>query len=220
VTCGDEQNTGDNRDSSNKHHFTDPSNCQLRPWCGANLGSRRSKLNHLFVLSVKYPSSHPIAETCDVNGVLCRVRSVPSVMGTRRMQTSAIQYRSITGECRRDGRGNLLLWQLLKVQAVVDAHMSEYISSRQLADCVRLSRYHFARAFRRSTGMSPQGYVIRCRIERAQYLMLWTDTTLCRIAFECGFSDQSHFSRAFVKALGETPRAWRRARPDHATFLA
>ena len=50
------------------------------------------------------------------------------------------------------------------------------------------------------------------RIERAQHLMLWTDMTLSRISFECGFSDQSHFSRAFVKAVGETPRAWRRTR--------
>jgi AraC family transcriptional regulator len=120
------------------------------------------------------------------------------------MHTSDIQ--------RRKGQGDLLPWQLLRVQATVGAHLSDYISNRQLADCVRLSKHHFARAFRRSTGMSPQGYVARRRIERAQYLMVWTDATLCRIAFECGFSDQSHFSRAFVKALGETPRAWRRAR--------
>lgn len=128
------------------------------------------------------------------------------------MQTSEIQQRSIAEECRSSGHGDLLLWQLLRVQAMVDAHLSDYISNRQLADCVRLSKYHFARAFRRSTGMSPQGYVARRRIERAQHLMLRTDTTLSRIAFECGFSDQSHFSRAFVKALGETPRAWRRTR--------
>jgi AraC family transcriptional regulator len=126
------------------------------------------------------------------------------------MQTSDIQQRSIAGECRSNGHGDLLLWKLLRVQAMVDAHLSDYISNRQLADCARLSQYHFARAFRRSTGMSPQGYVARRRIERAQYLMLWTDMTLSRIAFECGFSDQSHFSRAFVKAVGEAPRAWRR----------
>jgi AraC family transcriptional regulator len=126
------------------------------------------------------------------------------------MQTSAIQQHSIAGECRRRGHGDLLLWQLLRVQAMVDAHLSDYIGNRQLADCARLSQYHFARAFRRSTGMSPQRYVARRRIERAQYLMLWTDTSLSQIAFECGFSDQSHFNRAFVKAVGETPRAWRR----------
>lgn len=120
------------------------------------------------------------------------------------MQSSDIQQR----KCH----GDLQPWQLLRVQATVGAHLSDYISNRQLADCVRLSQYHFARAFRRSTGMSPQGYVARRRIERAQYLMLWTDATLSSIAFECGFSDQSHFGRAFVKAVGETPRTWRRTR--------
>jgi AraC family transcriptional regulator len=128
------------------------------------------------------------------------------------MQASAIQHGSIGGEYRRTGRGDLLLWQLRRVQAMVDARLSEYISSRQLADCARLSQFHFARVFRRSTGMSPQGYVTRRRLERAQYLMLWTDAPLSTIAFDCGFSDQSHFSRVFVKTLGETPRSWRRAR--------
>lgn len=113
---------------------------------------------------------------------------------------------------QRKHHGLLQPWRLLRVQATVGAHLSDYISNRQLADCVRLSQYHFARAFRRSTGMSPQRYVARRRIEHAQYLMLWTDWTLSRIAFECGFSDQSHFSRAFLKAQGESPRAWRTAR--------
>jgi AraC-like DNA-binding protein len=159
------------------------------------------------------PPSHSVMETHDVRGGLGSVRSIAiGRRGTRRMQASDIQQRSIAGECRSRGHGNLLLWQLLRVQAMVDAHLIDYISNRQLADCVRMSQYHFARAFRRSTGMSPQGYVARRRIERAQCLMLRTDTTLSRIAFECGFSDQSHFSRTFVKATGETPRTWRRTR--------
>lgn len=128
------------------------------------------------------------------------------------MRASTTQYRSSTADCRHEDRGSLLLWQLLKLQAWIDAHLGEYISSQQLADCVRLSRYHFARVFRRSTGMSPQRYVVCCRLERAQDLMLWTDMTLSRIAFECGFCDHSHFSRTFLKALGEAPRAWRRTR--------
>lgn len=59
--------------------------------------------------------------------------------------------------------------------------------------------------------MSPQGYVRRRRIERAGQLMLSTDATLCQIAIECGFSDQSHLTRRFVAALGERPRDWRKA---------
>jgi AraC family transcriptional regulator len=127
------------------------------------------------------------------------------------MQTSEVQHRSTLVELHRF-RGGLCLWQLRKVQAVVESHLSEYISSLQLANCVHLSRYHFARAFRQSTGMSPQGYVTRRRLERAQQLMVWTDATLSRVALECGFFDHSHFTRTFLKAFGESPRSWRRSR--------
>jgi transcriptional regulator GlxA family with amidase domain len=109
-------------------------------------------------------------------------------------------------------RGGLALWQLRKVQAFVDAHLSENISNRHMADCVRLSPYHFARAFRGSTGASPHCYVIRRRIERAQHLMLSTNAPLSQIALDCGLADQSHFSRIFRRTIGHSPRAWRSAR--------
>jgi transcriptional regulator GlxA family with amidase domain len=109
-------------------------------------------------------------------------------------------------------RGGLARWQLQRVRAEIEANLSETISNRQLADCVRLSQFHFARAFRQSMSMSPQSYVLRRRIERAVHLMLSTDATLCEIAVDCGFSDQSHLTRRFVEALGAAPRAWRRER--------
>jgi transcriptional regulator GlxA family with amidase domain len=131
------------------------------------------------------------------------------------MQTSNLQYRSVAIDGRpayRAGRGGLTRWKLLRVQAEVDTRLGETISNRQLADCVRLSRFHFARAFRQSTGMSPQKYVFRRRIEHAAHLLLSTDATICEIALECGFADQSHLSRRFAEVLGAAPRAWRRER--------
>lgn len=109
-------------------------------------------------------------------------------------------------------RGGLARWQLQRVRAEIDAHLSESISNRQLAECARLSQFHFARAFRQSTGISPQRYVIRRRIERAVHLMLSTDAKLCEIAADSGFADQSHLSRRFAEAFGAAPRAWRRER--------
>lgn len=107
--------------------------------------------------------------------------------------------------------GGLAPWQLQKVLAEIDAQLGESISGQQLASCIRLSRCHFSRAFRRSMGMSPHSYVMRRRVERAQQLMLSTDATLLEIALECGLSDESHLTRRFVKTLGETPHVWRSA---------
>jgi AraC family transcriptional regulator len=44
----------------------------------------------------------------------------------------------------------------------------------------------------------------------AQGLMLSTEDSLGQIAFACGFSDQSHFTRVFRCGVGESPKAWRR----------
>jgi AraC-like DNA-binding protein len=54
--------------------------------------------------------------------------------------------------------------------------------------------------------------VIRRRVERAQGLMLSTDAPLSAIALDCGLADQAHLSRLFRRIVGESPRAWRRAR--------
>lgn len=140
------------------------------------------------------------------------------------MQTSGIQqqsvmdgvHRTLNSEMHPQSRqgGGLTRWQLLRVQAQVDSNLSNAISNQQLADCVRLSRFHFARAFRQSTGMSPQTYVSRRRIERASTLLRSTDAPLCQIAVACGFWDQSHFNRRFLRALGTSPRSWRKASMD------
>jgi AraC family transcriptional regulator len=43
-------------------------------------------------------------------------------------------------------------------------------------------------------------------------LLQFSQTPLSEIASVCGFSDQSHFTRAFVQAMGIAPGAWRRSR--------
>jgi AraC-like DNA-binding protein len=47
------------------------------------------------------------------------------------------------------------------------------------------------------------------RVDVAKDLMLTTDSSLVEISLKCGFSDQSHFTRVFAKATGETPGRWR-----------
>jgi AraC-like DNA-binding protein len=47
------------------------------------------------------------------------------------------------------------------------------------------------------------------RVDVAKDLMLTTDYSLVEISLKCGFSDQSHFTRVFTKATGETPGRWR-----------
>ncbi|GFE85872.1 helix-turn-helix domain-containing protein [Steroidobacter agaridevorans] len=109
-------------------------------------------------------------------------------------------------------RGGLSPWQIRKVTSHVDANLDRPIKNEELASLVRLNASHFGRAFRNSFGEPPHEYVIRRRVERAQGLMLSTEASLSDIALDCGLADQSHLTRLFRRIVGESPRAWRRAR--------
>ncbi len=70
----------------------------------------------------------------------------------------------------------------------------------------------FARAFRETVGMPPYRWLRGFRVERAKELLLASKLALAQIAYDCGFADQSHFTRVFTQVVGTTPGAWRRAR--------
>jgi AraC-like DNA-binding protein len=87
--------------------------------------------------------------------------------------------------------------------------MNKNISVAEVAEACSLSRSHFSRAFKHSTGVSPKEWFMTMKMERAKNLLAANACTLSGISLECGFSDQSHFSRTFVKNVGMTPHAWR-----------
>lgn len=81
-----------------------------------------------------------------------------------------------------------------------------------LADLARnaaVSPYHFARLFKRETGLSPHEYILRARLDRAKYLLRFTSMPLKEVARCCGFGSACNFSTAFKKGCGVTPRAFR-----------
>jgi AraC-like DNA-binding protein len=81
-----------------------------------------------------------------------------------------------------------------------------------LSDLARecgLSLTSFSRAFRKSVGVPPHRWVIQQRIELAKTLLRGDPMSLAEVALECGFSDQSHFTRFFTAAVGASPGFWR-----------
>ena len=85
-----------------------------------------------------------------------------------------------------------------------------------MAAATCLSAYHFARQFKRATGLPPHQYVIARRVERArQLLQTGSDFSLAEVAAHAGFSDQSQFSHHFKRLVGVTPGQFRtRGRTD------
>jgi len=112
----------------------------------------------------------------------------------------------------RFARGGLAPWQLRRVHEFIEAHLGGDPSIADLARECRLSESQFARAFRRTTGVPPHRWLLKRRIERTKELLLDGDLALSEIALVCGFVDQSHLNRTFVRAEGCGPGKWRRLR--------
>jgi AraC family transcriptional regulator len=96
---------------------------------------------------------------------------------------------------------------VLRAVALMRSRLADGISLEELARAAQLSPFHFARQFKAATGHPPHDYHIRLRVDRAQELLRTRgrEWTLAAIASECGFVDQSHFSRHFKRVVGVTP---------------
>jgi AraC family transcriptional regulator len=84
------------------------------------------------------------------------------------------------------------------------------VSLAALASDAGLSRFHFCRAFKESTGLSPHAWLRQYRFEQAMNMLRDTDVSIVSVAAELGYASQTAFAAAFRRLTGETPSDWRR----------
>ena len=107
-------------------------------------------------------------------------------------------------------RGGLAPWQARRLRDYIEEKLDSTIRAKDLAGLVRLSTSYFFRAFRNTFGETPVAYIMKCRMRRAQELMLKSRVSLSQVALECGMCDQAHFSHTFRRIVGTNPTVWRR----------
>lgn len=122
-----------------------------------------------------------------------------------------LQFSKGTALSEPVSRGGLATWQRRLVAQYVEENLAEHVSVATLAGLVRLSPYHFSRAFKQSFGMPPHGYHMNLRIERAKTLLAKRSASVTEIAFQVGFSEASAFTAAFRRRAGRTPTEYRRS---------
>ncbi|GAB3814875.1 helix-turn-helix domain-containing protein [Kribbella italica] len=88
-----------------------------------------------------------------------------------------------------------------------------------LARRAHLSRFHFDRVISAAAGEPPAAFRRRLLLERAAYRLLAEDVGVLDIAIDAGYGSHEAFTRAFVRAYGMSPRAWRCA-SSRVFFLA
>ena len=112
-------------------------------------------------------------------------------------------------ESRKSGIGGLSPQRERQVKQLILERLGESLEVTELARACSLSRSHFSRAFKCSTGLSPQDWIRTQRLARAKLLIQHTDLSLTQISLECGFCDQAHFCHMFTRSEGINPFAWR-----------
>lgn len=94
----------------------------------------------------------------------------------------------------------------------MEEHFHENVSRDDVADIACLSPSHFSRIIKQTFGHSFTELLSGMRVEKACELLIHTEKSLSQICFECGFGDQSYFTKVFKKRTGQTPAEYRRVR--------
>ena len=112
----------------------------------------------------------------------------------------------------RDPGGRLSDRQLNLVIDFIEANLQHGIGLAELAGVAGLSRFHFSRAFKATTGTSPHAFVQKRKIERACSMLADSDLPIEAIAAAVGFKGASQFRRVFGEIVGLSPVQYRRHR--------
>ncbi|CAN5561527.1 AraC family transcriptional regulator [soil metagenome] len=108
------------------------------------------------------------------------------------------------------GAPGLAAWQERRAKAFLMEHLAGDVSLADVARECNLSRSHFSRAFKQSTGQTPHAWLVGQRVDAAKRLLRAHALPIAEIAAACGFSDQSHLTRVFSARTGTSPARWQR----------
>jgi AraC family transcriptional regulator len=104
--------------------------------------------------------------------------------------------------------------KLRRVTEFINDNLEQDLTLSEIAQVAGLSHFHFARAFRKTTGITPQQYITTRRIEKAKELLSKSDLPIVEVGFQSGFKNQSHFTTLFRKFTSLTPKIWREVKQN------
>ncbi len=144
--------------------------------------------------SMLYIADHPDASALHLVGHLC-------LFMDGLIQTSATRKELHGGQLRD--------FYIQEAITFMEKNYPREITVEDVADVCKLNRSYFSKIFKENMGCPPQEFLIRLRLSKAAGLMKGTGSSIGSIAAQCGYPNQLHFSRAFRKRYGLSPREWR-----------
>lgn len=114
---------------------------------------------------------------------------------------TAIATVAFRSKLKGDGTGSTVD----AVREMIDREYATPLSVAVMARAAGLGEAALIRAFRRTVGTTPHRYLTSVRLDRAAERLLQTNEMVSEVARACGFSNQSHFTKAFRERFGRTP---------------
>jgi AraC-like DNA-binding protein len=105
-------------------------------------------------------------------------------------------------------------------QSYIDAHLTDPITLKELAQFAKVNQSYLSRTFHREIGTTLKNYILERKIRASVYYVRFTNQPIAQIAFHFNFSDQSHYIAVFKRIMGITPGVFRnRAQSDETNVL-
>lgn len=136
------------------------------------------------------------------------MRALVEQMLVQVLRQHSIARRSDELEISRVG---LIDRRIRKSIELMHSQLDQNLSLKDLAAASYLSPFHFARLFKKITGVTPHNYLAAIRTQKAQLLLADHSLSINAIAVKVGYLSSSHFTKAFRSATGTTPREFRKA---------
>ena len=147
----------------------------------------------------EYDQNSPFAEAM----ILSCLMELMAVLG-RAGVYRASHTDSFPGDQRQE-----MVARFMKVCSFITEHMTENLTTEELAQVAGFSKFYFSRLFKEFTGLTCHDYLINQRIIAAEQLLKQADLSITDIAMSTGFSSPSGFTRTFKQQKGITPMEYR-----------
>jgi len=96
-----------------------------------------------------------------------------------------------------------------KTMTYIQENIDKPILIEDLAAIMQLSPSQFRKRFKALFQLSPQEFILKTRLKRAARLLSETEYPLVKVAIQCGYCDQSYFTKQFNSFYGSTPKQYR-----------
>lgn len=181
---------------------------------GTLAGNQLRQQKNMLVVTATLVSRNAIRGGMDVQDALALSDAYiqKAELLTRVDGLTNLQYRMVTDFTERVERirlGKHPTKLVVDVANYIRRHLSESITTTQVAEHLYISRSRLSTRFKAEAGMNLCDFILREKTEEAKRLLRYSDKSISAVSSYLGFSSQSYFSHVFRKYTGTTPNEYR-----------